>query len=117
MIVHDEESLGSALAVLEASGVVKYVDEFQFRTITSPEQLESLCLAALERDDVAVVASNIVQLENYDAAKRLVRKQRAQEERRRIRAWVKQYPELAKAKAVEVPKLVKQIRKREAMTQ
>ena len=116
MIVHDEETLEAALAMLAASGVVRYSDEFSYRTITSPEQLEHLCLAALEEGDVAVVASDIAQMEEHGATLRLVKKRRAQEERRKIREWVKQHPELAKAKAEEIPKLVKQMRKRELRT-
>jgi len=116
MIVYDDETLENALKMLETGGVVKYDDEFSFRTITSLEQLERLCSDALKRGDVAIVARSVNEMEERGAALRDVRRLLALEERRRVKEWLKQHPELAKAKAEEIPKLVKQIRKREAVS-
>ena len=115
MIVYDDETLENALKMLETGGVVKYDDEFSFRTITSLEQLERLCSDALKRGDVAIVARSVNEMEEHDAALRGVRRLLALEERRRVKEWLKQHPELAKAKAEEIPAIVKRLRKEAAL--
>lgn len=114
MIVHDLKTLEEAIQMLSREGSVRYIDEFSHRTITSPEQLERVSLQMLERDDVAVVAPSLQEIESHYSARLAVRKRRAQEERARVRQWVSEHPELAEATAEEIPAIARRIRKEEA---
>ena len=115
MIVKDEESIEQALQMLAAEGTVRYSDQYSYIIITTPETLEYQCQRALARDDIAIVVprGRESEMEDHTQALTRVKKQRAEEEKKKIREWVKEHPELATASAEEVPKIVKQIRKGE----
>jgi len=111
MIVNDEETLEEALQMIQAEGKVRYIDQFSYIIITTPETLEYQCQHALERGDIAVVHPLGAEGESYTLALARVKKQRAGEEKRKIREWVREHPEIAEAPAEEIPKIVKRIRR------
>ena len=96
MIVHNEETLHEALQLLESNGPVRYSDEYAYIIITTPETLELQARRAFDRNDVAVVVSRGQEREMEDHAKARpsIRKQRAEDEKRRIKAWVREHPEV-----------------------
>jgi len=95
VIVHDESTLNEALQVLESQGPVRYSDQYAYVIVTTPETLEMLSRRAFDRNDVVVVAPRGQESGMEDQAKVRVtiRKQRAEEEKRKIREWVKEHPE------------------------
>ena len=107
MIVKDEESLDSALAMLESQGPVRYSDEYSYIIITTPETLELQCRRAFGRNDVAVVVprGSESEMEDYAKVRLLIRKQRAEDEKREIKEWVREHPEV-------VTKIEKSLKKR-----
>jgi len=113
MIVHNEETLEEALQMVRAEGSVRYSDRYAYIIITSPETLEYLSRKALRRGDVAVVHPLGAEGESHTQALAKVKKQRVAEEKKKIREWVKEHPEIAEASAENIPKLVRQIRKRQ----
>jgi len=114
MIVHDVESIEQALQMLAASPEgVRYSDQYSYIIITTPETLEYQCLSALARDDIAIVVSrgHESEMEGHTAALTRIKRQRVREEKRKIKEWIREHPELAKASAEEMPKIVKRIRR------
>ena len=117
MVVKDESTLEEALQMLESSSEgVRYSDAYSYIVITTPETLELQCRRALARNSIAIVVPRGREHEMESHAQELprVRKQRAEEEKGKIKGWVKEHPELAKASAEEIPKIMKQIRRKEA---
>jgi len=114
MIVRDEESIEQALQTLSVEGAVRYSDAFSYIIITTSETLEAQCRSALARNDVAIVVprGQESEMEDYARTLTIVRKQRAVEEKREIRGWVKEHPELFSVPAEEIPRIVKRMRKR-----
>ena len=113
MIVHDEETLEQVLQMARAEGAVRYSDAYAYTVITTPETLEYQCTKALERGDIAIVHPLDVEGEDYTQALAKVKKQRIIDEKKRIREWVKEHPEIAEAPAEEIPKIVRRMRKKE----
>lgn len=115
MIVKDLESVNEALQLLEAESVVRYDDRYAYTIVNDANQLEGLCLGVLARDEIAIVVPRGQEYEmpDYEVTLRKVKKERAQEKKKRIRAWVREHPELAKASSKEIPKIVSRIRKKE----
>ena len=113
MVVHDEETLEEALLMVRSEGPVRYIDQFTYIIITTLETLEYQCQKALERGDIAVVYPIGAEGEDYTQALARVKKQRALEEKKKIRDWLKEHPEIAKASAEDIPKIVKRILKSE----
>ena len=113
MIVHDEETLEEALQLLESQGPLHYSDEYAYIIITTPETLELQCRRAFGRNDIAVVVPRGEEsaMEDYTKMRVIIRKRRSEEEKRRVREWVKEHPEIAKASAEEVPQIIKRMRK------
>jgi len=97
MVVYDEESMEEALLILAASPEgVRYSDEFLSISVTKPETLEHQCQRALARNSVAIVYLPGHEVENHAVVLRRVRAQRAEEEKRKIREWVREHPEQVK---------------------
>ena len=113
MIVNDEETIEEALQMIQAEGQVRYSDKYVYVIITTPETLEYQCRKALERGDIAIVHPLGTEGENCTQALAKVKKQRAAEEKKRIREWVREHPEIAEASAEDIPKVVKRMRKEE----
>ena len=115
MVVRNEETLEEALQMIRASGPVRYSDRYVYIIVTHSETLEDLCRKALARDDIAIVVPHgrEREMENYTQALTRVKRQRVAEEKRRIREWVKEHPEIAEAPAEEIPKVVRRMRKGE----
>ena len=97
MIVKDEETLVQVLQLIEASGPVRYSDEYAYVIITTPETLELQCRRAFGRNDIAVVVpcGSESEMEDYARARSRIRKQRAEDEKKRIKEWVREHPEVA----------------------
>ena len=98
MIVKDEETLEGALQLLGSEGPVRYNDQYAYIIITTPETLELQCRRALARNDIAVVVSRgrEQEMEEYSPNLRRIRKERAEEEKKKIKEWAEEHP-----KAVE----------------
>ena len=99
MIVHDESTLDEALQMLESQGPVCYSDQYAFVIVTTPETLEMLCRRAFDRNDIVIVAPRGQEQEMEHHATELprIRKRRAEEEKRKIKVWVREHPgEVAK---------------------
>ena len=96
MVVKDEDTLQQALVLVDLSPV-RYSDENSFRTVTSTDVLERLCSDALGRGSIAIVAPVEAQehMESFSWELRRVRKERREDEKRKVRAWVASNPELA----------------------
>lgn len=95
MIVHDEDTIEEALQMLSAEGSVRYSDEYAYIIINQPRVLEDFCGKALRRNSIAVVVplGHESEMEDYARNVGRVREQRAEEEKRKIKAWVKEHPE------------------------
>jgi len=95
MIVKDGETLEEALQMLGAEGSVRYSDEYAYVILTSPDVLEDFCTRALRRNDIAIVVphGHEGEMEDYSRNVRRIREQRAEEEKRKIKEWVKEHPE------------------------
>lgn len=95
MIIHNEESIEAALQMLDAEGSVRYSDEYAYIIINQPHVLEDFSSRALRRNDIAIVVpyGRESEMEDYATNVRRIRKQRAEEERRKIKEWVKEHPE------------------------
>ena len=98
MIVQDEETLEVALQLLGSEGPIRYNDQYAYIIITTPETLELQCRRALARNDIAVVVprGHEHEIEDYRSSVRRVRRERAEEEKKKIKEWVREHP-----KAVE----------------
>jgi len=106
MIVKDDKTLEEALSVLEQNpGGVRYIDRYSWTIVNSPEVLRRKCSDALERGEIAIVSILGRDWENYDLALRKVKRERAQEEKKRISEWAKMHPE-------EVEKVLKRVKRR-----
>lgn len=94
MIVHDEETLQSALQTLESRGSLRYSDQYAYIIVTTPETLELLCRRAFDRNDVVVVVPRGEErsMEVHTVAQKTIRKKRADEERKRVREWAREHP-------------------------
>jgi len=95
MIVHDESTLDEALQMLESQGPVCYSDQYALVTVTTPETLEMLCRRAFDRNDIAIVAprGKEHEMEVHSRVLPRIRKERAEEEKRRIKEWVREHPD------------------------
>ena len=94
MIVHDDETLDQALQMIESLGTVRYSDHYAYVVVTTPGSLEKLCRSALERGDIAIVVPREQEHEMEEHAKVLLRVQkvRTEEEKRKIKEWVREHP-------------------------
>jgi len=100
MIVKDEESIEEALQIMTASpGGVRYSDEYSYITIKTPGTLELQCRRALARNSIAIVVTKGLEreMEDHGYYLRIVRKQRAEDEKKAIKEWVRDNP-----RAVEI---------------
>lgn len=115
MIVKDETTLAQAMDLIKA-GPVRYSDHNRFAIVERPEELEMWCKEQLKRDDIAIVVAHGRELfmEDYDYNVKLIRKARAVEERKAVRAWVTAHPREAQ-KAVERLEAIEQVRRMEAL--
>ena len=95
MIVHDESTLQEALQLLESRGLVRYSDEYAYIIITTPGTLELLCRRAFNRNDIAIVVPRGEEqtMEDHSRERPGVRRRRARDEKKAIRAWVREHPE------------------------
>ena len=95
MVVKDEPTLHEALQMLESQGPVRYSDQYAFIVITTLETLELQCRRALDRNDIAIVVprGHEREMEDYSQNLSKIRKQRAEEEKERIKEWIKEHPD------------------------
>ena len=104
MIVHNEETLVEALQMIESQGAVRYSDEYAYIIITTPETLELQCRRALARNSIAIVVprGHESEMEDHTTNLRVIKKRRAMEEKKMIKEWVREHPEVvAKFKKME----------------
>lgn len=97
MIIKDEESLNEALQILESSpSGVRYSDMYVYITVSSPDTLEWLSRRALSRNDIAIVVprGQEREMENYGHHLSRIRKQRAVKEKKDIKDWVREHPDV-----------------------
>lgn len=97
MIIKDEETIEEALQMLAVSPQgVRYSDRYAYIIVTVPETLELLCRRALAHGDIAVAVplGHESGMENYTASLRNVRVARAREEKKKIKEWVREHPEV-----------------------
>ncbi len=92
MVVHDEESLEEALALVE-QGPVRYSDRFAWVGISSRNTLESISRAALKRGDIAIVASVGEPMEEYAKELTKVLARRKRQEQMDMREYFREHPE------------------------
>ena len=97
MIVKDLDTLQQALALIDLSPV-RYVDGISLKTVSDHDALEKLLMNRLDRNDIAIVVPVGAQshMENYEYEVKIIRRERAIEEKNKVRAWVTANPELAK---------------------
>ena len=95
MIVHDEETLEEALQMVGTEGSVRYSDQYAFVIVTAPETLEMLCRRAFDHNDIAIVVprGQEHEMEVHSTELPKVRRWRAEEEKRKIKEWVREHPE------------------------
>lgn len=98
VVVHDEETLEKALHMLRTEGSVRYSDEYAYVIVTNPESLEALCGRALKRESIAIVVprGRESEMENFFTELSKVRRERAREEKRKIREFMAEHPKVVK---------------------
>jgi len=116
VIVHNAETIEQALQMLASSPEgVRYSDQYAYVIIMALETLEYQCQRALARNDIAVVVprGHEDEMEVHSSELLRIRKRRREEEKKQIKEWMREHPEIAKASAEDVPKIVRQLRKGE----
>ena len=96
MIIKDEETLERALQMIHAEGVVRYSDEHAYVIISTPETLEHQARKALARNSIAIIAprGQEHEMEDYSTHVRVIRRERVEEEKKNIKEWVREHPEV-----------------------
>ncbi len=115
MIVKDETTMAQAMDLIK-TGPVRYSDHNRFAIVENPAELMAWCKGQLRCDDIAIVVAHGREsfMEDYDYNVKLIRKARAIEERKAVRAWVTAHPKEAQ-RAVERLEAIEQVRRMEAL--
>ena len=97
MIVKDETTMAQAMDLIK-TGPVRYSDHNRFAIVENPAELMAWCKGQLRCDDIAIVVARGREsfMEDYDYNVKLIRKARAIEERKAVRAWVTAHPKEAR---------------------
>lgn len=94
IIVKDDDTLEQAVQLAQQESV-RYSDRYQFRTISSPETLRTLCNEAFGRSEIALVASLDEELPDYKAtwrAYKAERREQKKQEDKEMRQWIREHP-------------------------
>ena len=107
MIVKDETTMAQAMDLIK-TGPVRYSDRNRFAIVENPAELMAWCKGQLRCDDIAIVVARGREsfMEDYDYSVKLIRKARAIEERKAVRAWVTAHPK-------EAQRVIEQVRRME----
>lgn len=105
MIVKDEETIEQALQMLAVSPEgVRYSDRYLYVITTSAETLELQCRRSLGRNDIAIVVPRGCEreMENYATSLTRIREQRAVKEKKDIKEWLREHPEIVEKMRREI---------------
>jgi len=97
IIVKDEDSVEEAVVLTEREGVVHFSVHYEYRLLKNPAIVRAKSVAALERGEIALVASIDEELPSYDAVWPRVKKELAEERLRRTKEWARAHPNEVKA--------------------
>lgn len=95
MIVKDDNTLQQALNLISLAPVY-YSDENRFERVEDSTRLLDLMTTALDRGSIAIVSNDKGHMENWNYEIKLVRKQRYIDEKKHIRTWVREHPDVVK---------------------
>ena len=102
MVIHDEETLQKALALVERSPV-RYSDRFKYVTYSSSPNLEKALRSAIASGDVAIVVpvgeERTAEVYSYELSR--VQARRRRQKMKDVKKWISDHPELKKAETEE----------------
>ena len=97
IIVKDEDTIEQAVSLIDAEGTVHYSDHYMFRTLSSPEKLRVLCVEALSRGEIALVAPSDEDLPDWTETFKKVKVTLRVEARERAEEWIRTHPDEVQA--------------------